>query len=523
MLAALGAGLVLLSCTGPQGMVDITNDEFWLDTDSVPIFAQGGGVLRCTDPRDGEQKWFWYGVHYAEADSFVAYPHKKFNRSKFHCVRLYTSTDLSHWQREPAVLTSADVTVHDWFGRLGVTPLPDGRFALLAQLDSSVLICTATSPLGPFNVHREYDMTPIIGRPDDGDQSVFTDDDGKGYLVCSSGVKPNRTLLMQITVSDSSDSVSLAPPVELFRGEGRTGNCIFKYNNRYFLCASNEHDWDASRTFYLTAPAIEGPYKAEGDMRLMRGSNADYSHCSQTGFFIVVPGSRAELVMFCGERWGEFANNGKGFYVWLPLSFDPEGAPLFNSLSHWQVDATTGLWRVGPNNDFVKNGSFEANRYIIPNLVYNYKNDLASWTTEVISGRRIMLDLSRSPRVNRLNTDNDAPYTTGKMSLCISDSVLYDRCVSQILRPSRNVALPDGQYLLTASVLCQGELRHAELFAEDSEGNHLSTPLDAEPGWHVVELPVTITGGFVRIGFRVAGEPLSQVLADDVSFVRKWE
>lgn len=517
MAAALSAPLALAAgCGECHEMVELDNEAFWLASDSLPIYAQGGTVRRVTDPRDGQERWFWWGVHYAEADSCVAQPGVCFHTCTFLAVDLYTSDDLAHWRREQPVLTDRDVRCDSWFGRIGLAPLARDRWALFAQCDSSVYIATASSPLGPFRRHREYDLTPLIGRPDTGDQCVFVDDTDSCFLVCSSGVKPNRTFVMPITYDAATDSVTLRQPAEVYRGEGRTGNCLFKHDGLYYLCASNDHGWDASRTFYLTARHPMGPFKMEGDMRIMRGSNVDYSHTSQTGFFITTQGCQAPLVVYCGERWAQWAGNGRGFYVWEPITFDPEGAPIFNSLSHWKFEAESGLWRVGERNDFVHNGSFEANRYIIPNPQYAYKNELAAWNTEVISGRRVSQGNPRSPRVNRPTTAADRRHVNGKMCLTMTDSVAFERRVTQIVRPTRNVALPNGWYSLRALVRGHGKLKRAELFAEDSDGERTRQELPIDGEWHPVQLDVRVDGGYVLVGFWVKGEPLSRVDADDV-------
>ncbi|MDE5651094.1 MAG: hypothetical protein K2I35_08855, partial [Duncaniella sp.] len=42
----------------------ITNDRFWDTVDGTPIYSQGGGIFKFTDPADGKEKYYWYGVHY---------------------------------------------------------------------------------------------------------------------------------------------------------------------------------------------------------------------------------------------------------------------------------------------------------------------------------------------------------------------------------------------------------------------------------------------------------------------------
>ena len=36
-----------------------------------------------------------------------------------------------------------------------------------------------------------------------------------------------------------------------------------------------------------------------------------YAHNSQAGFYVTIHGSEQDLVMYCGDRWGDFAGNVK--------------------------------------------------------------------------------------------------------------------------------------------------------------------------------------------------------------------
>ena len=43
---------------------------FWNTKDERPINSQGGGIFKFADPATGEKKYYWYGVHYKEADTY---------------------------------------------------------------------------------------------------------------------------------------------------------------------------------------------------------------------------------------------------------------------------------------------------------------------------------------------------------------------------------------------------------------------------------------------------------------------
>lgn len=527
-IAVAASALAVASCTSSSApepvRVTINNDCFWHDTDGNLICSQGGGIFRYEDPRDGQEKFFWYGVHYAEADSFAAAPVRKYARCTFEGVTLYTSHDMASWKREADVLTPSSVGPTYWVGRMGVAHLPElGKYALLIQQNASVLVALSESPLGPFEPYRRIDMTSRIGTPNTGDQTVFVDDDGKAYLIYSLGRGRSTVFLSRIGVEQETDSVGLVDCVQLFKGHSREGNCMFKYDGRYFISASNIYGWDASHAFFLESDSVYGPYRpVKGDMRIMRGCSKDYAHVSQTGFYVTLRGSEAETVIYCGDRWADFANNGLGYNQWVPLAFDPEGEPVFNSMSQWQLVAATGQWCVGPDNNYVANGSFEADRRIVPISKKPDQDFITGWDTEYIQGRQAKVGDPSSPNLNRANSPEDQLHVVGKMSLCISDSVAFERKVTQTVRAMRFVPLPDGDYLLSATVRLTGSFDKAALIAEQ-EGGIAKVDLRslADGDWHKVSMEVKVRNGKQLVGFHVKGSPLAMMQADDVALVRK--
>jgi hypothetical protein len=74
-----------------------------------------------------------------------------------------------------------------------------------------------------------------------------------------------------------------------------------------------------------------GPYSPE---KIMANTDLDFCHVTQTGFFITVNGTKDTTVLFCGDRWSDFAGNGAGFNQWCPLSFGGI-EPVFESVSRF--------------------------------------------------------------------------------------------------------------------------------------------------------------------------------------------
>ncbi|WP_205943792.1 family 43 glycosylhydrolase [Pedobacter aquae] len=344
--------------------LNIKNNIFWNTQEGKPIYSQGGGIFTFKDPKTGQEKYYWYGVHYKGGQEYRDSPNKTISDASFESVTCYTSTDLVNWTFESDALTKADANEKGkggWLGRLGVTYMKDiKQYAMFIQHGNGVLIAVADEPAGPFKWHHKISMLDRIGTPNTGDQTVFTDEDtGKSYLVYSYGRGRNKIYLSEIGIKDGK--VDILNVEKVYEGEGREGNCMFKYKGKYYMAASNLYGWDASFAYYLVADDIYGPYTPKNNMLVIEGSEKDYAHVTQTGFFVTLRGTKQETVVYCGDRWADFAGNGLGYNQWVPLSFN--GAkPYFNSLDSWNLDAKTGEWEVATHNNWVKNGSFEADR-----------------------------------------------------------------------------------------------------------------------------------------------------------------
>ncbi len=341
-------------------LLNIKNDLFWNTKDGKPINSQGGGIFKFKDAA-GEEKYYWYGVHYKEADLYRSNPSITLPNATFESVTCSSSTDLVNWTFEADVFTKEEAfktVAKTWVGRLGVAYIKElNKYALFVQHGSEVLIALAEKPTGEFKWHQKINMMSMIGTSNTGDQTVFTDEDsGKSYLIYSYGRGRNRIYVSEIGVKDGM--VNLLDCTKIFQGESREGNCMFKYKGKYYMAASNIYGWDASYAYYLVADDIRGPYLPTNDMQVMKGSENDFAHVTQTGFFFNVKGSKQETVLYCGDRWADFAGNGQGYNQWFPLSFN--GAePYFNSLSSWNINAKTGEWSFwAANNDKVTNNRF---------------------------------------------------------------------------------------------------------------------------------------------------------------------
>lgn len=509
----------------------IENDRFWTAADSVPIYSQGGGIFRFADPATGEQRYYWYGVRYEEAEQYRQDPSVTPTGVTFRSVTCYSSSDLVNWRFEGDVLDRNELRENvgnrsTWVGRMGVAYLKDiGKYAMFIQhaamsSESAVLIALSDTPTGRFKWHRWISMYNLIGTHNTGDQTVFTDEDtGKSYLVYSYGRGRNRIYISEIGVRGGM--VGLLDCHQVYKGAGREGNCMFKFRGKYYMCASDLYGWDASHAYYLVADDIHGPYVPTDSMEVMDGCMTDYAHVTQTGFFVTVRGSKQETVVYCGDRWADFAGNGLGYNQWCPLSFNGD-RPFFNSLSDWELNATTGEWRVGPANNYVLNGSFEADRRSIPNPVKPRQEFLRGWKTEFISGNKVTIGNPDSLTLNHFNTREDRRHVVGEKSLNITDVVDFERKVSQQITAMPYVDLPDGTYSLSATVCYGGDFDRLVMYAESGAGREARNLNRGKQGrWQQVRIKeVKVSGGRVAVGFHAKGKAGAYCRVDDVALVR---
>lgn len=520
--------IILLFCsvntvTVLAQMQEIRNDVFWYTKDGKPINSQGGGIFRFADPKTGIEKYYWYGVYYEEADGYRNNPVRIYPKCTFKAVTCYSSADLVNWTHEADVLTKDAVIApgqKSWVGRLGVAYIREmGKYALFVQHDKGVLIALSDSPAGLFTWHRKINMQQMIGTPNTGDQTVFTDDaTGKSYLVYSYGNGRNKIYVSEIGVKDGV--VDLLDCTKVFQGESREGNCMFKYKGKYYMVASNIYGWDASFAYYLVADDIRGPYLPENNMLVLPGCEKDYAHVTQTGFFVNVKGSKQETVVYCGDRWANFAGNGLGYNQWFPLSFNHD-IPYFNSLSSWSLNEKTGEWKVNDDNNYVMNGSFEADRRRIPSHVKPVQEYLLGWTTVVHEGNAVSLDSNSSPVLNYFNTEADRTFVTGEKSLQITDRLPFSRTISQTILSSPYVKLQDGYYDLTASVRNSEGFSQLEMYAASNGKMFSQTFKEANSSWKKISVKaVLVKGGNIEIGFRAAAAANAFCYIDDITLVK---
>ena len=516
--SAIVAMLGVLMCAGSVNAGTITNDTFWKDTSGNLLRSQGGGILKVGDI------YYWYGINYGRSTTYAANPSALepipmrtpvpspapgatpgpspsprvfggFNRSGFQSVTCYSSKDLVNWKFEGDAL-SRDQVGGGWFGRMGVVYSAKTKmYVMVAQGTSpqrahGEYFATSPTPTGPFKFANEQSDLSFIDNNGTGDQTTFQDDDGKAYVICCSQKGRNHLYVFPL---EDSDFLNMVPAPAIFTGKGREGNCMFKYKGRYYFCSSDLHGWNTSQTYVISAAHIQGPYGPES---VMKNTELDFSHVTQSRFFVTVNGSKQTTVLYCGDRWSDFAGNGLGYNQWCPLSFKGT-QPIFHSLSEWNLNAQTGEWSVGAKNNYVLNPSFEADRV--------KQTELAGWTatTNVQGG---------TPNGNIKNVAH-----TGNFCMQQKYSTDYNAGLSQQID-----ALPNGAYTLTAWVKSSGGQKSAAVAvrgAGSPEQSHsIATALDQ---WTQIQIPsIQVKNGKCEVAIESDAKANNWLQVDDLELVR---
>jgi len=403
------------------------------------------------------------------------------------------------WKHEADVLTAdglnASVMSSSWVGRMGVVYNANTKkYVLITQYQGAAgtgeLFATSTSPTGTFTYDHVQATITNVANMTTGDQTVFVDDDGAAYLICSSS---SGRINLYVAPIRASDSLNVEPATRIFGGAGREGNAMFKYNGMYYFCSSDLHGWNASHSYYIAASNIMGPYGKEG---IIGNTDADFSHVSQTGFFITVAGTAASTVIFAGDRWSDFAGNGLGYNQWCPLTFDG-ATPSIASVSSWSLDAAAGTWTVGPDNNYALNPSFEADRVTM--------TQPAGWTTSTTSAGGL------------------TPYTnvsgghTGNWAWQLGATADYQATLNQAV-----TGLPSGTYTLSVWAKSSGGQATANLYATPGGGTEKDAALTkAMTAWTQLSITgIAVTDGKCQLGVTTTASASQSVTLDDFTFVR---
>lgn len=320
---ALAAVAAATSCTGQKAATDaeplamIRPGEIWLDTDSNPINAHGGGLLLGPD-----SVYYWYGEYKKGETILPDWATWECYRTDVTGIGCYSSRDLVNWKFEGLALEAVpEDSTHDLhpskvLERPKVVYNPNtGKYVMWAHVESADYskaaagVAVSDTPTGPFEYLGSFRPNDAMSR----DQTVFVDEDGKAYQFASS--ENNATMYINELTDDY-----LKPTGRFTRnfiGMSREAPAVFKHEGKYYVLTSGCSGWDPNEAQIAVADSIMGEWTVLGNP--CTGPDADKTFYAQSTYVQPLPGQPNKFVaMF--DRWNK-TDLENSRYVWLPLEF----------------------------------------------------------------------------------------------------------------------------------------------------------------------------------------------------------
>jgi len=201
---------------GAEKSVIVSNLRPRTDTEGQIVDAHDG----CINQMDGV--FYWYGTSYGNTSGF--------QKSNFY--QCYSSTDLTNWKKENALLKNAPTGVYyrphviynastkkyilwyNWYARLW-----DGKFG----------VAVSATPTGPFTIVNS-DVKVYHSADGLGDFGLFVDDDGTAYLAYNT-INGHRGSVEKL----SPDYLSSTLENGGYLTEDCEAGSMFKRNGKYYL------------------------------------------------------------------------------------------------------------------------------------------------------------------------------------------------------------------------------------------------------------------------------------------------
>ena len=244
-----------------------------------------------------------------------------------HNVSLYTSTDLATWKNEGVVFAAAGLlppqsvlfapkTVYNARTQMWVMYFNyiTGSFS-----NSFYGVAQAPTPAGPFAI---VNHNVALRYQDNGDENLFVDDDGAGYLIYTT-LSAGHAMSIERLSDNFTTSLGAAASSGLFGDTGVEAPMMFKRGSTYYAvfgpCCC--YCGAGSQVSVYTAQHPLGPY-----VRQPGGPLPNLSSQS-TDIFSYVDSSGNAQFMFIGDHWQSAPDGLKShdFTVWAPLSFAADG------------------------------------------------------------------------------------------------------------------------------------------------------------------------------------------------------
>ena len=304
----------------------------WKDTDGETINAHGGGILYHNGI------YYWYGE--LKGDSTYRLDWVKTWecwRADAGGVSCYSSRNLVDWKFEGIALP----TVNDETSDLHPSQVIERpkviynekteKFVMWMHIESPDYekahagVAISDNPIGPFTYLGSFKPNGSDSR----DQTIFKDDDGKAYHICSS--EWNKTLYISLLNDDYTYPSGVY--VRRFIGQSREAPAVFKKDGLYYMLSSGCTGWDPNKAKWAVADSMLGVWELQDNPCV--GIDADKTFYAQSTFVLPVEGHPGKYIaMF--DRWNK-RNLVDSRYIWLPIEFQGD-RPIIRWQSSWSLD-----------------------------------------------------------------------------------------------------------------------------------------------------------------------------------------
>ena len=304
----------------------------WNDSDGNAINAQGGGILKHN------KMYYWYGEYKVGPTTLPSWATWECYRTDAGGVSCYSSCDLLNWHFEGVVLKPVTDDPESDLHPSKVIERPKvvynahtGKFVMWFHCESAHYskaaagVAISESPTGPFEYLGSFRPNNAMSR----DQTLFVDDDGVCYQICSS--EDNQTIHINRLTDDY-----LRPDgtfVRRFIGQSREAPALFKYNGKYYMLSSGCTGWDPNEAELAVADEIMGEWTVLGNPCC--GNDAEKTFYGQSTYVIPVNASKGQFIA-CFDLWKK-KDLADSRYIWLPLKINPHtGSIRIPWMSSWK-------------------------------------------------------------------------------------------------------------------------------------------------------------------------------------------
>lgn len=322
----------LYSCNQPDTGADIIPGAIWKDTEGNVINAHGGGIIFY------EGLYYWYGEY--KGDSTYRLDRVKTWecwRADAGGVSCYSSPDLVTWKFEGLALPAIPGDTASELHPSQVIERPKviynektEKFVMWMHIESPDYekahagVAISDSPEGKFTYLGSFKPNGQDSR----DQTLFKDDDGRAYHVCSS--EWNKTLYISLLSGDYISPSGIF--TRNFINESREATAVFKYEGKYYMITSGCTGWDPNIAQVAVADSMLGTWTMTGNP--CKGTGSDSTFWSQSTFVLPVTDEKTTFIaMF--DRWNK-TDLADSRYVWLPLTFE-NGQVIIEWKERWKL------------------------------------------------------------------------------------------------------------------------------------------------------------------------------------------